>query len=62
MLQQENKAAPHPVLILHDPLDLFKEYQDVDAPLQEICAQFGPLLHVFIPSLRLFLPIHRKSI
>ena len=47
ILQQENKPLLKEYLASHDPLDLFKEYQSVDAPLQEICAQFGPLLPRF---------------
>lgn len=47
MLQQENKPLLTQYLASHDPLDLFKEYQRVDAPLQEICTQFGPLLPRF---------------
>jgi sulfite reductase (NADPH) flavoprotein alpha-component len=47
ILQQENKPHLIQYLAEHDPLDLFKEYQDVEAPLQEICAQFGPLLPRF---------------
>ncbi len=47
MLQQENKPLLIQYLGAHDPLDLFKEYEDVHAPLQDICAQFGPLLPRF---------------
>jgi sulfite reductase (NADPH) flavoprotein alpha-component len=47
LLQQENKPLLSQYLSTHDPLDLFKEYQDVEAPLQELCAQFGPLLPRF---------------
>lgn len=47
MLRQENKPLLTQYLASNDPLDLFKEYQGVDAPLQEICAQFGPLLPRF---------------
>jgi sulfite reductase (NADPH) flavoprotein alpha-component len=47
LLQKENKPLLSEFLSSHDPLDLFKEYQDVDIPLQEICAQFGPLLPRF---------------
>ncbi|SRR5581483_4617983 len=47
MLQQDNKPLLTQYLASNDPLDLFKEYQSVDAPLQEICAQFGPLLPRF---------------
>lgn len=47
ILQQENKPLLKEYLASHDPLDLFKEYQSVDAPFQEICAQFGPLLPRF---------------
>lgn len=47
LLQQENKPLLSQYLSLHDPLDLFKEYQEVKVPLQEICTQFGPLLPRF---------------
>jgi sulfite reductase (NADPH) flavoprotein alpha-component len=47
LLQQENKPLLSQYLSTHDPLDLFKEYDDVQAPLQELCAQFGPLLPRF---------------
>ena len=47
LLEQENKPLLSQYLSLHDPLDLFKEYQEVKVPLQEICAQFGPLLPRF---------------
>ena len=47
LLQQENKPLLTQYLAAHDPLDLFKQYQDVQAPLQELCAPFGPLLPRF---------------
>jgi sulfite reductase (NADPH) flavoprotein alpha-component len=47
LLQQENKPLLSQYLSTHDPLDLFKEYHDVQAPLQELCSQFGPLLPRF---------------
>lgn len=47
LLQQENKPLLTQYLSTHDPLDLFKEYQEVKAPLEELCAQFGPLLPRF---------------
>lgn len=47
LLQQENKPLLSQYLSSHDPLDLFKEYQEVNVPLQEICSQFGPLLPRF---------------
>ncbi len=47
LLQTENKPLLSQYLSTHDPLDLFKEYQDVQAPLQDLCAQFGPLLPRF---------------
>lgn len=47
LLQQENKPLLSQYLSTHDPLDLFKEYHDVQVPLQELCAQFGPLLPRF---------------
>ncbi|MES2344315.1 MAG: sulfite reductase [Chlamydiota bacterium] len=47
LLQTENKPLLSQYLTAHDPLDLFKEYQDVNIPLQAICEQFGPLLPRF---------------
>ncbi len=47
LLQSENKPLLSQYLSTHDPLDLFKEYRDVNAPLQELCVQFGPLLPRF---------------
>jgi sulfite reductase (NADPH) flavoprotein alpha-component len=47
LLQQENKPLLSQYLSAHDPLDLFKEYNEVEAPLQDLCAQFGPLLPRF---------------
>ncbi len=47
LLQKENKALLSEYLKAHDPLDLFKEYRGVKAPLQELCNQFGPLLPRF---------------
>ncbi len=47
LLQQENKPLLSQYLSTHDPLDLFKEYQEVAVPLQDLCAQFGPLLPRF---------------
>jgi sulfite reductase (NADPH) flavoprotein alpha-component len=47
LLQQENKPLLSQYLSTHDPLDLFKEYSNVQAPLQELCGQFGPLLPRF---------------
>lgn len=47
LLQTENKPLLSQYLSTHDPLDLFKEYQNVEAPLQDLCAQFGPLLPRF---------------
>jgi sulfite reductase (NADPH) flavoprotein alpha-component len=47
LLQQENKPLLTQYLSSHDPLDLFKEYKEVNAPLQDLCAQFGPLLPRF---------------
>ena len=47
LLQTENKPLLSQYLSTHDPLDLLKEYQDVNAPLQDLCAQFGPLLPRF---------------
>ena len=47
LLQVENKPLLSQYLGAHDPLDLLKEYQDVKAPLQQLCEQFGPLLPRF---------------
>lgn len=47
LLQTENKPLLSQYLSTHDPLDLLKEYKDTDAPLQDLCAQFGPLLPRF---------------
>src|SRR5579863_5382844 len=47
LLQQENKALLTQFLALHDPLDVLKTYRDTVAPLQDLCAQFGPLLPRF---------------
>ncbi|HSW87150.1 MAG TPA: sulfite reductase [Rhabdochlamydiaceae bacterium] len=47
LLLQENKAKLSAFLSAHDPLDLLKEYHEVQAPLQELCSQFGPLLPRF---------------
>ncbi len=47
LLQQENKSLLLQYLNTHDPLDLFKEYSNIQAPLQEVCTQFGPLLPRF---------------
>lgn len=47
LLEQENKPLLSQYLATHDPLDLLKEYEEVTAPLQELCAQFGPLLPRF---------------
>ncbi|MBS0605307.1 MAG: sulfite reductase flavoprotein subunit alpha [Parachlamydiales bacterium] len=60
MLQQENKPLLSQYLSTHDPLDLFKEFHEVNAPLQEVCAQFGPLLPRFysVASSQLSRPNH----
>lgn len=47
LLQVENKPLLSRYLSTHDPLDLLKEYRDVNLPLQDLCAQFGPLLPRF---------------
>jgi sulfite reductase (NADPH) flavoprotein alpha-component len=47
LLQTENKPLLSQFLSTHDPLDLLKEYQSTQTPLQELCAQFGPLLPRF---------------
>ncbi len=47
LLQQENRPLLSQYLSAHDPLDLFREFQEVNAPLQQMCAQFGPLLPRF---------------
>lgn len=57
LLEQENKPLLSQYLASHDPLDLLKEYEEVKAPLQDLCAQFGPLLPRFYSvasSLRAF--------
>jgi sulfite reductase (NADPH) flavoprotein alpha-component len=57
LLQQENKPVLSQYLSTHDPLDLLKEYREVNAPLQELCMQFGPLLPRFYSmasSLKMF--------
>ncbi len=60
LLQQENKPLLSQYLSAHDPLDLFKEFQEINAPLQEVCAQFGPLLPRFysVASSQLSHPNH----
>jgi sulfite reductase (NADPH) flavoprotein alpha-component len=47
LLEKESRPLLLEYLSKRDPLDLFKEYQGVKIPLQEICAQFGPLLPRF---------------
>lgn len=47
LLQKENKTRLSEYLSQHDPLDVLKEYKELKAPLQELCAQFGPLLPRF---------------
>lgn len=47
LLDKDNRPLLTQYLTNHDPLDLLKEYQEVTAPLQEMCAQFGPLLPRF---------------
>ncbi len=47
LLLSENKPLLSQYLSTHDPLDLLKEYQEVNAPLQQLCEQFGPLLPRF---------------
>lgn len=47
LLQKENKEKLMQYLSAHDPLDVLKEFRDTQLPLQEICAQFGPLLPRF---------------
>lgn len=47
LLQKENKELLMQYLTGHDPLDVLKEYHDTQIPLQDICAQFGPLLPRF---------------
>lgn len=47
LLQVENKPLLTQYLSSHDPFDLFKEYQEAEVPLQDLCAQFGPLLPRF---------------
>ena len=47
LLQQENKPLLSQYLSAYDPLDLFREYKEIETPLQELCNQFGPLLPRF---------------
>jgi len=47
LLQKENKEQLMQYLTGHDPLDVLKEYHNTQLPLQDICAQFGPLLPRF---------------
>lgn len=47
LLQEENRVLLTQYLASHDPLDLIKEYRDVETPLQALCEQFGPLLPRF---------------
>lgn len=61
LLQQENKPLLSQYLSTHDPLDLLKEYQNVQAPLQELCTQFGPLLPRFY-SVASSLLLHPKEV
>lgn len=61
LLQRENRPLLSQYLNTHDPLDLFKEYHEVQAPLQDLCAQFGPLLPRFysVASSQL---VHRNEV
>src|ERR1700722_19559537 len=61
LLQQENKPLLSQYLSTHDPLDLFKEYAETQAPLQELCAQFGPLLPRFY-SVASSLLVHQREV
>lgn len=47
LLDKENKELLLQYLSTHDPLDILKEYSEMKLPLQDICAQFGPLLPRF---------------
>lgn len=47
LLQSENRSSLMKFLEDHDPLDVLKEWQTNELPLQEICNQFGPLLPRF---------------
>lgn len=47
LLEQDNKPQLSHYLSNHDPLSLFKEYENVKAPLQTLCENFGPLLPRF---------------
>jgi sulfite reductase (NADPH) flavoprotein alpha-component len=47
LLLQENKPLLVDYLANHDPLDLLKEFHSITTPLQELCAQFGPMLPRF---------------
>lgn len=47
LLHEANRPLLKQYLTEHDPLDLFKEYEGNQAPLEQLCAQFGPLLPRF---------------
>jgi len=47
LLREENRALLKEYLSSHDPLDVLREYREANAPLQELCSQFGPLLPRF---------------
>lgn len=48
LLEEGNREALLQYLATHDPLDLFRSYKlNAGVSLQEVCAQFGPLLPRF---------------
>ncbi len=47
LLEPSNRPLLIQYLSSHDPLDLFREYQETTVPLQELCSQFGPILPRF---------------
>jgi sulfite reductase (NADPH) flavoprotein alpha-component len=61
LLQQDNRSVLTEFLSAHDPLFLLKEYQGLQTPLQELCAQFGPLLPRFY-SVASSLHAHPESV
>lgn len=47
LLQTENRPLLLDYLGKHDPLHVLKQSHELQVPLQEVCAQFGPLLPRF---------------
>ncbi len=47
LLKEENKTLLRQFLTEHDPLNVLKEFRGSHLPLQEMCAQFSPLLPRF---------------